>query len=215
MASHAAGGAGQLAGDAAQDSATLAGHTARDAQQLTDPTVTAAKSAVTNATGLAATTAKAATTILHAAAQSAASTATTTAGAAERAATTTAAKAAEVATTTADREVAGAKSEVRAVAQTAIQVVGVAEDIVNRGWNLDLSIVGTGAHTDGTVLMPTGTVRIVDASGHTLATTKIKSGKASLALHALGATDKVTIQYGGDQNFAGASIHYQLPSGLT
>lgn len=218
-------GALGLASDARADADVLTGHTVTAVNNAVDPTVQSAKSDVQGVTattvnlagavaGYATETAGSAVDLTTATAGSATNLATRTAGNALHVATTTAGAAVDTATTTAGKTVNTATTKVAHVEQSAINIVSATVDQVGKGWDLSLTILGDNVTTDGTTLMPTGTIAVKDATGHTLASAKVVNGKAKVHLSAIGQNRTVTIHYGGDSHFAASTLQWQAPVGF-
>ncbi|HEU5033551.1 MAG TPA: hypothetical protein VFT62_02205 [Mycobacteriales bacterium] len=210
-----------LAKDAAGDSLSLSRQAVSDTQQITQPSVDLAgnvgHSLSTSVSGIRQEATTAAINEVNATARSASHTVGTVKGAtinAKDVAATDANKAVHATTEATSSKTQGAFKQAGAVERSTIKVVGVTQNTVSRGWDMQLSILGAQANTGGSALQPGGTVSVVDAGGHTLATAKVSHGVCDLTLHLLGKSQSVTIHYSGDTHFSASSTNYQISVGL-
>jgi hypothetical protein len=225
LANDAADGAGQLGQSAKSDAQLVAGHTLTAVHSAVDPTVHQVSGTVHGVATAVTSIAQDVSSFASQTAGSAIHTAGTTAGNAEALATKTAGGAVTTATQTAGKTIDSASqiavdkvdrvnTTVRGVRGAAINLVSATQDKVNRGWNLSFDVLGEKVSIGGNMLTPTGTLSIVNAKGHTLATAKIGHGTCSIHLSAIGQDKTVTVQYSGDNLYAPTTLQWHTPVGF-
>jgi hypothetical protein len=193
LASHAADGSFELAGQLGSDTGRAVRHTGAAADPTADPAGRTAAGAVHGVAAAATGLAQDATQLsVHTASRT-----VTTASGTERYAVRTAAH------------------EVATVQATTIRVVSATRSIVDHGWDLQLSVVGADASSRGAVLSPTGRITVSDAAGNILARARIRDGVCAVHLTALGENLSVRIEYpGSDDGYAAAFVTWTSPVGF-
>jgi hypothetical protein len=111
---------------------------------------------------------------------------------------------------TADKVAQKATQDVQSVERTAIRVVSSTLDTLNKGWDLNLNVLGIGAQGGGNMLVHEGTVSVVK-DGKTIATAAVnKDGSVQVRVGGVTAGTQLTLIYSGTQNLAPASLNITL-----
>jgi outer membrane murein-binding lipoprotein Lpp len=192
----------------------VGGHATADAHTLADPALRQVGSDVRDLNAAVNSIAQDVTSYATHTAGSTLKTVGSTAGNVAHTATQTAGKAVDGATSTAGKTVDGATHTVIGVEKSALTVVSATYDALNRGWDLNLNVLGTGVKGGGNMLTPTGTISVLDASGHTLGSAKVGHGTCTIHLSALGKNQAVTIHYSGDKTFSATGLQWHAPVGF-
>lgn len=210
IVSNAVHGADQLAGDATHGATALAQQTAGDAAAFGGQTVSDTEAFTQPEVSLATNTADSTTTYALARTDAAEHTAMQTAGGVETLTFRTADGAERTTFSTAGGAEGTATTEVSSVESTTLRIEKATYDAVDKGWTLELNVLGIDAKTGGNMLVPNGEVTIVDANGHTIASTGVVDGRAILRV-ATTSTDNL-IHYAGTQHFRASKLPWLPPT---
>ena len=217
LARHTTEGASGLAADAKADSSQLAGHTLGATKEITSPVVSQVNRTVGDATDFAGSTVTGVQSTASRTIAGVSSTVDGVAGSAinlasgvEKTAVNTADQQVKAVTKTAGTTVGTATKTVSGVESSVLKVVSATESAVNRGWTIDVDVLGAGVGGSGTTLTPTGDVWVTSSDGTTLARTTLGHGKAAINLTALGQDRSITIHYSGDKSFAPSTLTFSL-----
>jgi hypothetical protein len=203
-------GADSLAGGALSDSRQLTSDTAKVATDAAAPTINQTKTNVSSVETATGNAVHAVTNYTDKTASGAVAKTDKT----EATAFSTTRHTESKAVGTTDGAVKSTNATAHAKVQSVVTLVSASEDTVNRGWELNFSILGEQVGSQGHALTPSGTITVVNAHGQTIASAKVTNGKARIHLSALGQEERLTIHYGGDQNFTAAQMSWSGPVGF-